>query len=246
MLPFRLSNAPEIFCRFLTSLLVPCSSFTRSYLDDILIFSSTIEQHERHLSQIVSLLSQNLLHLNLDKCHLFQKSVTWVGHQFLTTDHGIEITPSDSTLKTIQSIPRPQSKKDVQSFLGHSAYISAFVLNLSLISAPLTPLLKKDARFLWTPKCQHAFEELQDIELKFMTLHPLQSGLPTKITTNASNTAVGAALWQLRDYIWYPVAYRSSKLNKFRLNWPITDKELRVKEVNSFSSMVIHTQLLEC
>lgn len=97
------------------------------------------------------------------------------------------------------SIHRTQSKNDTQSFLGHLVYISAYILNFCLISAQITQLLTEGGTFQLAPELQHAFEGFQYIELefiiKFITLHPFQNGLSTKITTDASMTAIGAPLW---------------------------------------------------
>lgn len=226
VLPTGLSNAPELFCRFITSLMSPFSEFTRCYLDDILVFSPDFESHKKALHQVCSLLSENGLHLDFEKCNFFKSTVTWVGYTFTATSSGVEVTPQSSTIQTIRAISPPKTKKDVQNFLGHLAYMSAFNPNLSLTAPPLAQLLKSGARFDWTLECQAAFEQLRKIEIEFFALHPFQHDLPIKITTDASSYAVGAALWQKHDLHWYPVAYRSSKLNDLQLNWTITDKEL--------------------
>ncbi|TID31306.1 hypothetical protein CANINC_000094 [Pichia inconspicua] len=88
VLPFGLTNAPEVFSRFLSKLLEPLHDFTRVYLDDILVFSKDAATHQDHLQQIFELLSAENLHLNLEKSKFFQNSIEWVGHLFVASNNG--------------------------------------------------------------------------------------------------------------------------------------------------------------
>ena len=226
VLPFGLTNAPEVFCRFLSHLLQPFHAFCRVYLDDIIVFSDSPEEHKEHLIQIMQLLTTNKLHLNIDKSIFFKSSVDWVGHHITNTDGIVSIHPQDSTLETIRNFPKPTTAKQVQAFLGHLAYISEFIPNFSHIAAPLYNLLAKGTQFIWTDICQQAYDKLITAELEQLTLYPFTPGAPIKLTTDASHVAAGAVLWQYIAEQWRPICFRSHKFTTSQQHWSVLDKEM--------------------
>ncbi|GMG54588.1 unnamed protein product [Ambrosiozyma monospora] len=226
VLAFGLSASGEKFCQFVASLFSDLP-YVRFFLDDAIITSDSPEQHVQHVKTVLQRLTHHHLHLNVEKSKFFKTTVDWVGHTLTATPDGkITIAPQDSTIDTIRNFPRPICKKDVQAFLGHLAYISEFIDKFADITAPLTDLLAKNVRFSWTDECQQAFSTLVNIEANQCQLHPFDSSLPIKLTTDASKVAVGAVLWQLHDTVWFPVEYRSRKLKDAQLNWSTLEKEL--------------------
>ncbi|GMG56104.1 unnamed protein product [Ambrosiozyma monospora] len=226
VLPFGAKNSGEAFCEFVSSVFADLQ-FVKFFLDDAIIVSNTPEEHLEHLKIVLTRLTENKLHLNVEKSHFFQTTVDWVGHSVSASPDGIiSISPLDSTIETIKNFPRPTCKKDIQTFLGHLAYISEFIPHYADLTAPLSSLLGKDVRFSWTDECQSAFTNLIALEAKQMSLHPFSPSLPIKLTTDASKVAVGAVLWQLHNTTWLPVEYRSMKLKKAQLNWSTLEKEL--------------------
>lgn len=120
---------------------------------------------------------------------------------------------------------RPTNTKEVQCFLGHLEYISKFLPGYTTVAQPLYHLLKKGVRFDWTDACEHSFNKLKKLEAAYMSLNTFQQGLPVKITTDASNVAVGAVLWQQFGNEWRHVMYRSVSLTASQRNWSTLDKE---------------------
>lgn len=229
VLPWGLSNLPEIFNRFIRNILGPFLSFCRSYLDDILIFSNSFEEHILHLEAVLSALQVNNLPLNQKKSVIGKCDVEWLGHTLSVKG----IHPSSSSITTIQQISAPRCKKDIQYFLGHTGFLNDFIPNYSQITTPLTDLLRKDVNFNWNTECQEAFNKLKNDLNRQLTLNFFDRNLPTKISCDASNSAIGMALWQrniysnpLNDDSWYPISFKSQKLKPEQCRWSTIDKEL--------------------
>ena len=229
VLPFGLSNAPEVFSRFIGSILASTKAFCRIYLDDILIFSDSLEEHEEHLKKVVKILQKEKLHINLLKSQFFKKEVVWVGHKLISNEKNeILIAPRDQNCEIIRNFPIPNSKKKLQQFLGHLTYISPFLPGYHLLTAPLYEILKQSntSNFNWTQEATESFEALKLLEENQLALHAFNPKLKTKLTTDASDFAVGAVLWQESEDIWHPVFYRSYTFSNVQKRWNTKDKEL--------------------
>ncbi|GMG20183.1 unnamed protein product [Ambrosiozyma monospora] len=195
----------EPFCEFVSSVFADLQ-FVKFFLDDAIIVSNTPEEHLEHLKIVLTRLTENKLHLNVEKSHFFQTTVDWVGHSISASPEGIiSISPLDSTIETIKNFPRPTCKKDIQTFLGHLAYISEFIPHYADLTAPLSSLLGKDVRFSWTDECQSAFTNLIALEAKQMSLHPFSPSLPIKLTTDASKKA--QLNWSTLEKELYAIKY---------------------------------------
>ena len=229
VLPFGLSNAPEVFSRFIGSVLASTKEFCRIYLDDILIFSDSLEEHEEHLKKVVKILQKEKLHINLLKSQFFKKEVVWVGHKLISNEKNeILIAPRDQNCEIIRNFPIPTSKRKLQQFLGHLTYISPFLPGYHLLTAPLYEILKESntSKFIWTEEATESFEALKKLEENQLALHAFNPKLKTKLTTDASEVAVGAVLWQESEDIWHPVFYRSYTFSSVQKRWNTKDKEL--------------------
>ncbi|GMM38368.1 hypothetical protein DASC09_057070 [Saccharomycopsis crataegensis] len=169
-------------------------------------------------------LHEHQLRINSDKCVFAAQKLDWVGHTLYVDGNHILIAPTEDTSTKIKNFPVPTSKKQVQQFLGHLAYISEFIPNYTAMTVPLTELLKKSINFHWSSACQESFDKLKQLEIDQHALHPFDASKPLKITTDASQYAVGATLWQSFDGKEFPIEYRSMKLNPFQVNWTVTEK----------------------
>jgi len=177
------------------------------------------------LEAIITTLSDHQLHINRDKSNFFQSSVIWVGHEFTSSNtNDVVLHPRESTLDLIKSFPKPHDRKTVQAFLGHFAYISNFLSNYATTAAPLYALVKKDTAFNWTADCENAFHQL--LQLDYLQLNCFTPELPIKVTTDASNVAIGAVLWQQFEDNWKPICFKSQKLTTQQLHWSVLDKEM--------------------
>ena len=157
-IPFGLAQAPAYFQQLISMVLQDCRDFVMAYLDDIIIFSQTPEEHLKHIEIIFQKLKVAGLKLKESKCDFFKSEIHYLGH--LISDKGIQ--PLPEKLDTIQNMPHPQTPKEIKQFLGLTGYYRKFILHFSEISRPVAKLTAKDTAFEWTPQCQLSFEMLKD------------------------------------------------------------------------------------
>ena len=120
-------------------------TFVVVYLDDVLIFSRTIEDHFKHLNIIFSLLKQHQFFVKLKKCAFFQPKVTFLGHDI--DSQGLHINANKLT--KLMDWPEPKTKKELHSFLGFMQFLAASIKAYARIAAPLTSLLRQDVAWKW-------------------------------------------------------------------------------------------------
>ena len=229
VLPFGLTNAPATFQSLMNSILKPyLGKFSVVYLDDILIYFNTPEEHLQHLQMILDTLRNHKLYAKLDKCDFFQDKVEYLGH--IISKDGI--APDPSKISAILQWPTPKTLTDVRSFLGLMNYYRQFIKNYAKIASPISDLLRKsDATFSWTDNATIAFRTLKKLITSAPILRIPNFNSPEKlpefrIETDASDFAVGAVLLVNTDHGYLPVAYESAKLKKHQKNYPVHDKEL--------------------
>jgi hypothetical protein len=127
------------------------------YLDDLLIFSETIEEHVRRMRLVFDRVREANFKLNIAKCTFAVPEIVYLGH--VVNENGV--SPDPSKVSAIKNFPKPRNVKDIRSFLGFSGYYRSFIQNYAAISRPLTQMTRKDERFVWTEKQQQAFENLK-------------------------------------------------------------------------------------
>lgn len=146
-MPFGLKNAPSCFQRMMNSVLMGLTNTQCFvYLDDVVLYGSTLEDHNRKLKNIFYRLRENNLKLQLDKCEFLKKSCEYLGH--VISDDGVR--PNPRKVECIERVSQPQSQKQINMFLGLVGYYRKFIENFSTIAKPLTLLLKKDAPIKWS------------------------------------------------------------------------------------------------
>ena len=193
------------------------------YLDDILVFSRTFEEHCQRLAQVFERLERQTLRLKASKCHLFQPKVAFLGH--VISEAGIECDPDKTA--SISSWPRPKTLKDVRTFCGLASYYRAFVPGFAKIAQPLHNLTRKNAAFLWTDACEQAFQELKARLTKPPVLVAPNDEGQYVLDTDASDFALGAVLQQYQpDGTLRVIAYGSRALTAPERRYCITRKEL--------------------
>jgi hypothetical protein len=222
-MPFGLRNAPATFQRMMDGLLrglkpVQCLV----YLDDVIIFSATIEEHVVRLRSVLERLRNGGLTLKFEKCKFAEEKVNYLGH--VISKHGVQ--PDPGKISAVREFPTPTSVKELQSFLGLSNYYRRFVVGYAEIARPLTKLLRKGAVFNWDGDCVEAFEKLKDALTHSPVLAYPDFDKPFIISTDASNFAIGAVLSQETDGEEHPIAYASRQLNSAEINYTVTEKEL--------------------
>jgi hypothetical protein len=160
------------------------------YLDNILIASSSKEEHHRHLQLVLQRLQQYRLALNMEKCELGRKQVDFLGHHI--TAEGA--APIASHVEAVQNFPRPQNKKQLQSFLVLVNFYRCFIQVAARILLSLTDALGAD--WVWSPAMQHSFQLINDTLASVAVLTHSDSAAEVNLAVDATNTHIGAVLHQ--------------------------------------------------
>ena len=218
--PFGLAQASAYFQRLINEVLTDCN-FAMGYLDDIIIFSKTEEEHLQHLKEIFERLRKAGLKLKLLKCSFFKKHIQYLGH--LISDEGIQPLPEN--LESIAKMPVPQNAKQVKQFLGLVGYYRKFVPRFSDISRPLTQLTRKNEGFNWSTECDKCFHMLKDYLQEAPILRYPDPTADYILYTDASKYAYAGVLSQSIDRTDHPVAYTSGVFRGSQLNWAALTKE---------------------
>lgn len=223
VLPFGLTNAPATFQTMMNSIFGPhLDSFVIVYLDDILVYSTSEEAHEEHLSTVLSILRKEKLYAKASKCEFFCSRTEFLGH-IISADG---IAPDPKKLDAIAAWPAPRNVTDVQSFLGLANYYRRFIRAFSGIATPLTSLTRKDNPFHWDEEQETAFAALKAALASAPVLAPPAPDLPCTVITDASDYAVGGVLMQDHGSGLQPIAFESCKLNAAQRNYPVHEKEM--------------------
>eukprot|EP00253_Pinus_taeda_P019879 PITA_19879 len=219
VLPFGLTNALETFMCLMNGIFHPyLDQFVLIFIDDILIYSCTIEEHHEHLRIVLQTLREHQLYAKFSKCDFFKEEIQYLGH--VITKDGIAVDLEK--IKAIMEWPVPKDVADVRSFMGLVGYYRRFVEGFSKVAFPITSLQKKGKLFHWTPNCQKSFEQLKHL----LTTAPILSiSDPNKdyiVCTDASKEGLGGVLMQEGRVI----AYESRKLKEHEQKYSAYDLEL--------------------
>jgi hypothetical protein len=222
-MPFGLTNAPASFQNLVNSIFSDLlDRFVIAYLDDILIFSETAEDHTAHIREALQRLRANNLYARPEKCEFFATSVDFLG--YVVSRHGISMDPAK--VQAIEDWPVPSSLKHVQSFLGFCNFYRQFIKGYSVVAAPLTNLTKGDLSFRWTDEAHRAFLELKAAFRSADILRHADPSLPYLLETDASDFGMGAILSQHFADGVRPIAFYSKKFSPAELNYTVHNKEL--------------------
>ena len=213
-MPFGLTNAPATFQREMNRILLPLiGKCLFVYIDDIVVYSKSVEEHLEHLKQVFEIFSKYNLSLNLQKCKFFQRTVEVLGH--VLTPEGLKTVPSK--VQSIDLWNAPQNVSELRSFLGLASYYRKFIQNFSIRTDPLFKLLKKDQKYIWTSECNEAFEDIRQCLLSDPILSYPDFDKEFIVRTDASFQGIGAVLLQVEeDKLEHPICCisRTSQLRK--------------------------------
>ncbi|XP_048252488.1 uncharacterized protein LOC125380443 [Haliotis rufescens] len=222
-LPFGLKNAPAAFQQTICSALQAMNwKHILIYVDDMIIYSRTFEEHLHHLKCVFGKLKEAGLTLKPSKCRFAAKRVTYLGHVF--SKDGVEV--DKSKVEVVKSIPSPKNVHDIRHFLGLASYYRKFVPNFSRIASPLYNLLQKDATFNWSDECEQALNKLKGCLTSAPVLTYPDPNKPFILTTDASTSAIGYILGQ-RDASGqeHVICYGGRALHAAEKKWGITQLE---------------------
>ena len=224
VLCFGLVNAPAVFVQMMDSVFRNrgMGQYVVVYLDDILVYSKTPEQHLQHLESVLQTLSDNQLYANFEKCAFNNPEVEYLGH--VVSAEGIK--PDPKKVQAVLQWPQPTTKKELRSFLGLTQYFRKFIQGYSKIAAPLNALLKESVDWrqpgIWCAQCTAAFHTLKQHLTEAPVLATPDFSKPFEVVCDASVVAVGAVLMQEGR----PVAYESRKLTGAEYNYYTSEQEL--------------------
>ncbi len=212
-LPFGLKNAPGTFQRILSGIIRKhrLMDFCVNYIDDILIFSKSFEEHIEHLRSLISAIIREGFRLKLVKCNFARQSIEYLGHE-IGPDY---VKPLNDNLAAINKFPQPKTRRNVRQFLGKINFYLKFIPNASSLLEPFHRLLRKNVPFQWTSECQRVFDSVKNLLTSAPILAIFDSAKPITIYTDASAVGIGAVLKQTQeDGSEKPVAYFSRKLSE--------------------------------
>ena len=226
-MPFGLTNAPSVFQRLMQKVLAGLNpengpDFVAVYIDDILVFSCTLEEHLEHLQLVIEWLEEAKLKLKPVKCQFIRKEVDYLGH--VLTPEGLKVNAR--LVEAVTNFPKPQGVTEVRRFLGLASYYLRFVPQFSKITQPLHALTCKGATFVWEKEAQAAMDLLKEKLTTAPVLAYPSFDKPFTLETDASVNGIGAVLSQEQDdRKLHPITYASRSLSSAERNYSITELE---------------------
>lgn len=225
-MPFGLKTAPATFQRAMDNVLRGLRGLQGIhclvYLDDIIIYSTSLQEHIVKLRKIFDRLRQTNLKVTLDKCEFLKKEVLYLGHTI--TKDGLK--PNDDKIKAVLQFPLPKTPTEIKSFLGLVGYYRKFIKDFSKITQPLKNCLKKKNKVTITKEFVDAFEKCKELLTNAPLLQYPDFEKPFLLTTDASNFALGAVLSQGPAGSDKPIAFASRTLNDAETRYSAIEKEL--------------------
>src|ERR1700738_28715 len=223
VMPFGLTNAPATFMHLMQQTFrMYLDDFVIAFLDDVLVYSRSKDEHDKHLRIVLETLRENKLYAKISKCEFYSKEISFLGH--VINEYGIKMEPSK--VDAVSKWPQPKNVHDIRSFLGLAGYYRKFVKDFSKIASPLTELLHKSKKFQWTDEQEQAFHTLKVAVSTAPVLIVPDPKLAYTVLTDASGYAIGAALCQDHGNGLQPCAYLSRKMNEHEKNYPVHEQEL--------------------
>lgn len=222
VMPFGLISASATFNRLMRMLLSRTEN-VRTFVDDVLIFTTSWDDHVKKLQEVFEILSSAGLTARPTKCEIGYYHIEYLGHQ---VGEGLS-KPLKDQVTAITALEVPKSKKEVRSFLGMVGFYRQYIPAFSTIACPLTDLTKKSApnKVVWEEDHQKAFEELKGAVSKYPVLRLVDFSKEFVVQADASGVGIGAVLMQAWDEELRPVAYASRKLNNAERNYSTIEKE---------------------
>ncbi len=226
VMPFGLVNSPSVFQSFINDVFRDMlDHYVIVYIDDILIYSETLQEHVQHVRSVLQRLIKYQLYAKLEKCEFHTTSVAFLG--YIISQEGVAM--DESKVHAVLNWPLPSTIKELQRFLGFANFYRRFIRGFSSIAAPLTNMTKKGSRHLqWTAKAHKAFDLLKCQFTTAPILHHPDPNSPFVVEVDASNIGIGAILSQRQGnpVKLYPCAYYSRKLTSTERNYDMGDHEL--------------------
>lgn len=227
VLPMGLCNATSTFMRMMDFILRPLKHCASAYIDDIIVYSRSAEEHETHLRQVFESLQKYGLTINPSKTELGQTKLSFLGHEISAEG----VAPLPEKVQAIKDYPKPVTIKQLRAFVGLINYYHNCLKNLATVISPLTQFLSKKFKGIrkvpWDKESETAFENVKSLVCQTTLLAYPQAGSKLILQTDASDLATGAALMQVSEEgKLQPLAFHSRKLTDAQKRQAILDREL--------------------
>ena len=221
-LPMGISVGCQVLSRVVDALLGDLKNkFIYNFMDDLVVYSRSREEHMQHLKEVFTRLEKAGLTLNRDKLQLAKQEIPFLGH--LISAQGIRILPE--RVEAIRTFPPPKNLKAVRRFLGMAGFYGRFIRNFSHLAEPLHALKRKNACFEWGQSQQSAFLRLKEALMTPPVLQIPDFSSCFSLMCDASDVAISAVLQQKNGEQWAPIAYASRLLSPAERRYAIYEKE---------------------
>jgi hypothetical protein len=219
VVPFGLSNAPAIFMCLMNGLFRDyLDTFVIVFLDDILVYSKSEEEHEQHLRLVLQVLRGHQLYAKLIKCSFYQRQIHYMGN--IISEEGIAVDPQK--VEAIREWLEPRNVAEVRSFMGLAGYYRRFIEGFSNLAHPITSLQRKEKRFQWTEGCENSFQRLKQLLTSSPILRIADPNMDFMVCTDACKEGLGGVLNQ----DGFVICYESKKLKEHEKSYATHDLEL--------------------
>jgi hypothetical protein len=216
---FVLTNAPTYFTYLMNSVFMPeLDKFMVVFIDDILVYSKSEDEHTKHLHTVLQRLRDHHLYAKFSKCDFWLREIKFLGHTILQD----EIAVDPEKVQEVMDWKPPTTVRQIQSFLGLAGYYRRFIPDFSRIAKPMTELLKKGVKFDWGQKCEDSFHTLRRHLTTTPVLAQRDNTKSFDVYCDATGTGLGCVLMQDNQVI----AYASRALRPHEQNYPTHDLEL--------------------
>jgi hypothetical protein len=215
---FGLTNAPAYFMNLMNKVFIEeLDKFVIVFIDDILVYSKSVEEHEQHLRVVLGKLRAHKLYAKFSKCEFWLEKISFLGH--ILTAEKVAVDPGK--VKTVSNWQQPTNVSEIRSFLGLAGYYRRFIEGFSKIARPMTELLQKEKKFNWPESCERSFQELKRrlTTAPVLTLPDIQRDFV--VYCDASRHGLRCVLMQDGKV----VAYASRQLKPHEQNYPTHDLE---------------------
>lgn len=221
VMPMGLCNAPAVFQRLMNTIVTgDMKSFALAYIDDVIIFSKTLDEHLQHLDKVLQKFQDAGLSFKLSKCKFAFRQLKFLVH--IVSTAGIKC--DESKVAAVRNFPLPETVTAVRSFIGLVSYYRKFIYRFSWICSPLYNLLSME-KPLWSTQCQEAFNQLKEALCTAPILAFPQKGKEFIVYTDASKVGLSGILCQVQDGIEKVIEYASKKLTPTESRYHVTELE---------------------
>ncbi len=195
-MPFGLANSPSVFQSYMNYIFRDMLDLrVLVYIDDILVFSDSLDEHIHHVRAVLKRLIQHQLYVKVEKCEFHQTKIAFLG--YVISQEGVAM--DDNKVRAVVDWPQPRTLKELQRFLGFANFYRRFIRSFSSVSAPLTSLTKRATSQLpWSTEAGQAFQELKDRFTSAPILHHPNPSHPFIMEVDASSTGIGLFFLNVR------------------------------------------------